>query len=103
MAISPMAMKAYTSALETGNQLKFTSSDGLKGDSFSNTIKDSLQKVNSMQTEKNQMIKAFAAGENENVHELMIAMQKSSIAMQMTTAVRGKVMEAYKELMHMPF
>ena len=103
MAISPMAMKAYTSALETGNQIKFNSSDRLKGNSFADTIKDSLNKVNSMNTEKNQMIKAFAAGENENVHELMIAMQKSSIDMQMTTAVRGKVMEAYKELMHMPF
>ncbi|WP_045215919.1 flagellar hook-basal body complex protein FliE [Desulfonatronovibrio magnus] len=103
MSISPMAMKAYADALQTGNEFKKPQTQNKIYDNFSDTLKNSLSKVNSMNTEKNEMIKSFAAGENENVHELMIAMQKSSIAMQMTTAVRGKVMEAYKELMHMPF
>lgn len=39
----------------------------------------------------------------QNVHELMITMQKSSLAMKMTSAVRGKVLEAYKELSKMQF
>ncbi|WP_028574044.1 flagellar hook-basal body complex protein FliE [Desulfonatronovibrio hydrogenovorans] len=103
MSISPMAIKAYTSALESGNELKESQKKNMVYDDFTDTLKKSLNKVNSMQTEKNQMIKAFASGENQNVHELMIAMQKAGVAMQMTTAVRGKVMEAYKELMHMPF
>ncbi len=102
MTISPMAMKAYANALESGNELK-TGNKKIVYDDFSDTLKKSLTKVNSMQAEKNQMITAFAAGENQNVHELMIAMQKAGLAMQMTTAVRGKVMEAYKELMHTPF
>ena len=45
----------------------------------------------------------FASGRNQNVHELMITMQKSSLAMKLTTAVRGKVLEAYKELSKMQF
>ncbi len=102
MSISPMAMKAYSAALESGNEFK-TGQKKVVYDDFTETLKKSLTRVNSMQTEKNQMITAFAAGENQNVHELMIAMQKAGIAMQLTTAVRGKVMEAYKELMHMPF
>ncbi|MFP4083528.1 MAG: flagellar hook-basal body complex protein FliE [Desulfonatronovibrio sp.] len=103
MSISPMAMKAYTSALESAVEPESTQKKDQVYDDFSKTIKDSLHKVNSMQAEKNQMIQAFAAGENENVHELMIAMQKSSVAMQLTTAVRGKVMEAYTKLMQTPF
>lgn len=103
MSISPMAMKAYTNALESAVEPKNTQKKDQVYDDFSTTIKDSLHKVNSMQGEKNQMIQAFAAGENENVHELMIAMQKSSVAMQLTTAVRGKVLEAYKKLMQTPF
>ncbi|RQD67517.1 MAG: flagellar hook-basal body complex protein FliE [Desulfonatronovibrio sp. MSAO_Bac4] len=102
MSISPMAMKAYTNALENGNEFKSQKNEKVYDD-FSDTIKNSLKRVNDMNTEKNQMIKAFASGENENVHELMIAMQKSSVAMQMTTAVRGKVMEAYKQIMQTPF
>lgn len=103
MAISPMALKAYANALDAGSELKKHDDSRKPSDNFSDTLKNSLKRVNSMQIEKNQMIKSFAAGESENVHELMIAMQKAGLAMQMTTAVRGKVMEAYKELMHMPF
>ncbi|MEE0814347.1 MAG: flagellar hook-basal body complex protein FliE, partial [Desulfovibrio fairfieldensis] len=35
--------------------------------------------------------------------ELMITMQKSSLAMKLTSAVRGKVLEAYKEISKMQF
>ncbi|MFP4128025.1 MAG: flagellar hook-basal body complex protein FliE [Desulfonatronovibrionaceae bacterium] len=104
MSISPMAMKAYTEALQSGNPLNTKSAGNEKVyDDFSTTIKESLSKVNSLQGKKSKMIQAFAAGENENVHELMIAMQKSSVAMKLTTAVRGKVLEAYKSLMQTQF
>lgn len=71
--------------------------------SFGETIKDSLTKVNEMQGEKKAMIESFAAGEKTNVHELMITMQKAGLAMNMTSAVRGKIISAYQEIMRMPF
>lgn len=70
---------------------------------FAETLSDSLNRVNELQTEKANAIDAFASGRNQNVHELMITMQKSSMAMKLTTAVRGKVLEAYKELTKMQF
>ena len=71
--------------------------------SFGDTIKDSLSKVNEMQGEKKSMIESFASGENTNVHELMITMQKAGLAMSMTSAVRGKVISAYQEIMRLSF
>lgn len=71
--------------------------------SFSNTVMSSLNKVNELETSKAQAIDDFASGRNQNVHELMITMQKSSMAMKLTSAVRGKVLEAYKELARMQF
>jgi flagellar hook-basal body complex protein FliE len=56
-----------------------------------------------METEKKTSIQAFASGEEQNVHELMITLQKAGLAMSMTSAVRNKVMEAYKEVMHLQF
>ena len=41
----------------------------------------------------------FALGETDNTHDLTIAMEKASAALQYTVAIRDKVMEAYKELM----
>lgn len=41
----------------------------------------------------------WALGETENTHELTIALQKASTALQYTVAVRDKVLDAYKEIM----
>ncbi len=71
--------------------------------SFTGTLRDSLNKVNQLQSTKNEAVSEFASGRTQNVQELMITMQKSSLAMKMTTAVRGKVLEAYKEISKMQF
>jgi flagellar hook-basal body complex protein FliE len=75
----------------------------LPRDSFGDTVSKSLNRVNELDKAKNQAIDDFASGRTQNVHELMITMQKSSLAMKLTTAVRGKVLEAYKELSKMQF
>ena len=71
--------------------------------SFSDTLHDSLNAVNDLQTKKSQMITSFASGETQNVHELMISMQKASLAVNLTSAVRNKVLEAYRELSKLQF
>lgn len=71
--------------------------------SFSNSVLSSLNKVNELESTKAQAIDDFASGRNQNVHDLMITMQKSNMAMKLTSAVRGKVLEAYKELARMQF
>ena len=64
---------------------------------------DSLKQVNDLQNTKADMVESFAAGQTQNVHELMINLQKAGLAMQMTTTVRGKVIEAYRDLIKMQF
>lgn len=71
--------------------------------SFGTTVKNSLNKVNELETAKARAIDDFASGRNQNVHDLMITMQKSSMAMKLTSAVRGKILEAYKEIARMQF
>lgn len=71
--------------------------------SFADTFKDSLSNVNEIQKTKSQMIQSFASGETQNVHELMITLQKAGLAINMTSAVRNKVLEAYKELSRLQF
>lgn len=43
----------------------------------------------------------WALGETENTHDLTIALQKASSALQYTVAVRDKFLEAYREIMQM--
>lgn len=104
MSIQNIGMKAYSNAVgDFAKAQKAASSLSTKSapaprTSFGDTVRDSVEKVNSMQDEKAKMVKSFASGETQNVHELMITLQKAGLAMKMTSAVRGKVMEAYKEL-----
>ena len=107
MAISPLAIKAYSAAaeLQGGGIKNFAgkSSPASSTKSFADTIEDSLGQVNEMQAEKGRMIEEFASGKTQNVHELMISLQKAGLAMDMTSAVRNKVMNAYQELMRIQF
>ncbi len=43
----------------------------------------------------------WALGETENTHELTIALQKASTALQYTVAVRDRMLESYREIMQM--
>ncbi|OEU71549.1 MAG: flagellar hook-basal body complex protein FliE [Desulfovibrio sp. S3730MH75] len=108
MSIKNVAMQAYTNALQTQNKFdkKFDQTmkvGNAEPNSFTSTLKDSLANVNELQSQKKSMIEDFASGKNQNVHELMISLQKAGLAMTMTSTVRSKVMTAYQEVLKMPF
>ncbi len=60
-----------------------------------------VNKVNALQTQSDASIQTFASGENKNLHEVMIAMEKASISFQFMSSVRNKALEAYQEVMRM--
>ncbi|MFC7061215.1 flagellar hook-basal body complex protein FliE [Halobacillus seohaensis] len=68
---------------------------------FASNLKQAIENVNETQNTSNDMTKALANGEVDNLHEVMIASEKSSVTMQTTIEVRNKVVEAYKEIMRM--
>lgn len=75
--------------------------EGTMFESFLNTAIDNIKTTNSYLSDaENEEIK-FAMGETDNTHDLTIALQKASTALQYTVAIRDKVLEAYKELMQM--
>lgn len=104
---SVSALKAYQNALQADAAARKSAVapdlSVKKGENFTSTLRDSMKKVNDMQDEKTAMIESFASGKTQNVHELMITLQKAGLAMKLTSTVRNKVMEAYKELSHLSF
>ena len=109
MSVQAVGFRAYTEAManfakaERATRMQPSTQPQADRSGFGETLQNSLGKVNDLQTEKGKMITSFAAGENQNVHELMISLQKASLAVNLTSAVRNKVMEAYKELSRMQF
>jgi len=75
--------------------------EGTLFENFLNTAIDNIKTTNSYLSDaENEEIK-FALGETEDTHDLTIALQKASTALQYTVAIRDKVVEAYRELMQM--
>lgn len=60
-----------------------------------------VSKVNDIQNQSDKAIQGLASGENKNLHEVMISMEKASISFQFMSQVRNKALEAYQEVMRM--
>jgi flagellar hook-basal body complex protein FliE len=69
---------------------------------FSEVIKGAISRVSRLDKEANESIVGFLQGKRD-VTETMIALQKSEISMRLVLAIRNKVIEAYREIMHMNF
>ncbi len=60
-----------------------------------------ISKVNDLQVQSDTAIEGLASGENKNLHEVMISMEKASISFQFMSTVRDKAVAAYQEVMRM--
>lgn len=70
-------------------------------DTLLNTAIDNINTTNGYLSDAENEEISFALGETESTHDLMIALQKASTALQYTVAVRDKFLDAYKEIMQM--
>ena len=67
---------------------------------FDSAIK-SLNETNAYISDAEDEQMRLALGETENTHDLTIALQKASTALQYTVAVRDKFLESYRTIMNM--
>jgi len=82
------------------NDLSVNALSGQNG--FANTIKGALQDVNSMQQTSKANRTAYEQGEGIPLTEVVMSMQKSSLAFEATLQIRNKVLKAYEDVMNMP-
>ncbi|WP_017926393.1 flagellar hook-basal body complex protein FliE [Thioalkalivibrio sp. HL-Eb18] len=72
------------------------------GAEFQNVLRDSLRGVNDVQQSATDLQTRFELGdENVSLPQVMVAMNKSSIAFEATNQVRNRLLNAYQEIMRM--
>ena len=69
--------------------------------SFGQYLVDALKETNSLQQKSDAMNAALAAGEVDDISQVVIAGQKAEIALQLTMQVRNRALSAYQELIRM--
>jgi flagellar hook-basal body complex protein FliE len=79
-----------------------TVEQGPKGAEFSNVMRGALDQVNALQKSTNELRTDYEMGvAGVDLTDVMIASQKSSVAMQATVQVRNRMVSAYEEIMRM--
>ena len=69
---------------------------------FAKILQKSIEQVNQTQQQAETMAANFAAGNNtENLHEVMLSLQKANISFQEMVQVRNKLVSAYHDVMNM--
>lgn len=72
------------------------------GGTFGDLVKNAINSVNNEQTKANQEVTNFVSGKTDNVHDVMIAVEKAQISFQLMTEVRNRLVDTYQELSRMP-
>jgi len=71
------------------------------GGTFKSLMEDHLAKTNEYVNKSDDLAARFIKGEDVEIHEMMIATQKASLALELTSEIRNKAIEAYRELSRM--
>lgn len=67
--------------------------------SFEGLLKQSLNDVNELQLKADQAVRQLATGQQQDIHNTMIAMEKADIAFRLLMQIRNKVIAAYETVM----
>ena len=88
------------------NEISDISSGSQAGDmmeNFKRGFGNALNSVNEKQLAAQKALETFATGGNIDVHEVMIAAEKSSLSMQMALQMRNKMISFYNEFKNLGF
>ena len=70
---------------------------------FGATLKNAISQVNELSDSSNQKVTQLVQGDRQDVHNVMIAVEKADIAFQLMIQVRNKIVNAYQEVSKLQF
>ena len=68
---------------------------------FLRTLKGFMSEVNQLQKEAGESINRLASGDINNIHDVMVAVEKANVSFELMMEIRNKIIEAYHEVMRM--
>jgi flagellar hook-basal body complex protein FliE len=66
---------------------------------FSVWLNHQVDALNQQLTDSDNQLRSLAAGNVENLHQVMISLEKAKLSFELALQVRNKLLEAYQEVM----
>ncbi len=73
------------------------------GGGFGDTLKNAINQVNDLSSNSDQKVTELVQGDRQDVHNVMIAVEKADIAFELMMQVRNKIVSAYQEVSKLQF
>lgn len=70
---------------------------------FGATLKNAVNQVNDLSDASDQKVTELLQGDRQDIHNVMIAVEKADIAFQLMMQVRNKIVNAYQEVSKLQF
>ena len=113
--VSPVHLNNVESVLSQIRQYQVQASQGVNisptervdvgavnGSGFADAVKGALNEVNASQMTSKAARAAYEQGQDIPLTDVVMKMQKSSLAFEATLQIRNKVLKAYEDVMNMP-
>ncbi len=71
--------------------------------SFGDAFTSAIEQIDTLQGEADTQVTNLLAGNGQDLHSAMIAVQKADISFQLMMQVRNKIVNAYQEIARMQF
>ena len=71
------------------------------GNSFANWLAHKMETVNSQLQQSEYQVQQLATGEADNLHQIMMSLEKSKLEFELVLQVRNRLLEGYQEIMRM--
>lgn len=68
---------------------------------FARGLNAALDELSRVQEQADAMVAKMVTGQAEDIHSVILAVERANLSLQMAVQVRNKVLEAYQEIMHM--
>jgi len=74
-----------------------------EGPNFSSQLQQAFDHIEKLHADADQQIAGLLGGQGEDIHKVMIAVEKANLSFQMMMQVRNKIVQAYRDVSGTPF
>ena len=80
-----------------------TGTDDSAGGGFGSVLHQAIDKVSELNNDSDKQIGDLVQGNRQDIHNVMIAVEKADVAFQLMMQVRNKILNAYQEVSKLQF
>lgn len=71
------------------------------GQDFAAWLRKSMEETNTQLVDADRQIARLALGETDNLHQVMLSLEKARLSFQLMVQVRNKLLESYQDVLRM--